>query len=129
MNITQQQLKQIIKEEIQAALKEDMQDPNCIKSIQAVKSDGYYPLKSATFYNAEGEALMVFQRNEDLKPGWYFNETKADNKELLAAAFNCLKTKCPKGSKVIIKSDSNIKMMAASSLTEEDFKKAFIMCN
>ena len=128
MKLTKTKLKQIIKEELQNALHEDMNDPDCIKEVTRVKNDGYYPLKYAAFY-ANGKAVRVFQRNsETLKPAWYINKTKADDKELLAAAMNCLKTKCARGSRIQIKSDPNIAMMSANPLTEEDFKEAFGSC-
>jgi hypothetical protein len=129
MKLTKSQLKRIIKEELRKVLNEDMNDPSCLKQVAALKNDGYYPLKSAHFWNAKGEAVKVFQRNDDLKPGWYINKTKADDKELLAAALSCLKNKCARGSKVKIKSDRRIKMMAAKALTKEDVLEAFIACN
>ena len=129
MKLTKSKLKQLIKEELQKALNEDMNDPDCVKQVTALKNDGYYPLKSATFWNAKGAAVRVFQRNEDtLKPGWYFDDTTANDKELLAHAMACLKNKCARESKVVVKSDPNIKMMAAQTLTEEDIKNAFFAC-
>ena len=114
---------------MQNVLLEDMNDPSCIKEVTRVKNDGYYPLKYAAFYDAKGSPLRIFQRNsETLKPAWYVNKTKADDKELLAAAMNCLKTKCARGSRIQIKSDPNIAMMSANPLTEEDFKEAFWSC-
>ena len=104
-------------------------DAECAKKIEEVKSDGYYPLKAATFWNADGDALIVFQRNDDLRPAWYpIGGSKADQKELLDHALNCLKTRCARGSQVSVKSDPNIKMMSARALTEEDIKEAFIVC-
>ena len=132
MKLTKSKLKQLIKEELRKVLNEDMSDPSCLKLLKKLKSDKHYPLRGATFWNAKGQAIRIFQRDDDLNPAWYDSgagPTTASDEELLAAALNCLKNKCARGSKVAIKGDPNIKMMAAYALTEEEIKAAFIMCN
>ena len=131
MKLTKSTLKRLIKEELQKVLHEDMSNPDCLKQLKKLKSDKHYPLRGATFWNAKGKAIRIFQRDDDLNPKWHdvYGPTTASDEELLAAALNCLKNKCARGSKVAIKGDPNIKMMAAHALTEEEIKAAFIMCN
>jgi len=128
--ITKLQLKQLIREELQNVLLEDMNDPSCIKEITRVKNDGYYPLKHAAFYDAKGNPLRIFQRNSStLKPGWYYNETTADDKELLQLAMDALKKKLPRGASIKVKSDPNITSIAVRALSKKDFRKAFWSCD
>jgi translation initiation factor 1 (eIF-1/SUI1) len=140
MKLTKTKLKQIIKEEMQLALYEQLKlelqeqevpkeipkevpDPKCTQHIEALKKDGFWPLKSAHFWNAKGTAVRILQRNKETgKAQWFITGTKASDTELLAAAMTCLKNKCARGSKVRIKGDRKIKMMQAKAVTKEDLK-------
>jgi hypothetical protein len=136
MKLTKTKLKQIIKEEMQLALYEQLKfelqeqevpkeapNPKCTQHIEALKKDGFWPLKSAHFWNAKGTAVRVLQRNKETgKAQWFIAGTKASDTELLAAAMTCLKNKCARGSKVKIKGDRKIKMMQAKAVTKEDLE-------
>ena len=107
-------------------------DAECAKKIEEVKSDGYYPLKKAVFRDANGQALVIFQRDSDnpLRVSWHEmgKGSNADRKELLEHALNCIKNNCARFTKIKVKSDPNIGMITARALTEEDLKEAFIVC-
>jgi translation initiation factor 1 (eIF-1/SUI1) len=132
MKLTKTKLKQIIKEEMQLALYEQLKlelqeqevpDPKCTQHIEALKKDGFWPLKYAAFYNKQGAPVRILQRNKETgKAQWFITGTKASDTELLAAAMTCLKNKCARGSKVRIKGDRKIKMMQAKAVTKEDLK-------
>jgi len=119
MKLTKTELKQIIKEEMQL----EAPNPKCTQHIEALKKDGFWPLKYAAFYNKQGVPVRIFQRKKETgKARWFVNDTKATDAELLTAAMTCLKNKCVRGSKVRIKGDRRIKMMQAKAVTKEDFE-------
>lgn len=131
MKLTKTKLKQIIKEEMQLALYEQLKlelqeqeapNPKCTQHIEALKKDGFWPLKYAAFYNKRGMPVRMFQRKKDGQAAWFVNDTKATDAELLTAAMTCLKNKCARGSKVKIKGDRRIKIMQAKAVTKEDLE-------
>jgi len=128
-------LKRIIKEEMEIILQEQgdygFKDPECLKQVKRVQSDGHFPLKDVTFWDAKGIAVYVFQRNDEtLKPEWHnLEKSTANTKELLAIAMQCLKNKCARGSTIKVKSDKRITLISqVEVLTKEDFEEAFFTC-
>ncbi len=136
MKITKSQLKQIIKEELESVREEQgygFKNPECLKNIERVKNDGFFPLKGASFWTSKGDTVYVLQRDSDtLKPKWfdmgaYVGEepSPADQKELLQIALACVKNKCAKNSQIKVKSDPNITRIGIRVLTRKDFADAY----
>ena len=104
----------------------------CAKKIEKAKSDGYWPLKKAIFRDAKGNALVIFQRSSDdpLRASWHEMNggSKADQKELVEHALNCIKNNCARFTKIKVKSDPNIAMITARATTEEELKEAWSEC-